>query len=130
MSAPNAYVRSMKGWWLKHPFYIKYMIRESSALFVTVYALVLLNGLWNLTKGQANYEAWVAALGNPLWVIFHLLAMALAGYHAYTWFNVSPKVAPHIYLDTERIPDLYISAVQYVIAAVCYLALFILVIWV
>ena len=45
----------MKGWWLKHPFYIWYMIREASAPFVAAYALVLLNGLWNLTRGQEYY---------------------------------------------------------------------------
>jgi len=120
----------MKGWYLKHPFYIKYMIRESSAVFCTVYALVLLNGLWNLTKGQANYDAWVAGLANPVAVIFHVLALATIGYHAYTWFIVSPKVVPHIYIGTERIPDLYITAAQFAIAAVCYLVLLVAVIWV
>lgn len=119
----------MKGWWLKHPYYVKYMIRESSALFVTIYALVLLNGLWNLTKGPDYYDAWLGAMTNPFAILFHVLAMLLAGYHAYTWFLVSPKVVPHIYIGTERIPDLYISAAQYVIAAVCYLALLLLVIW-
>ena len=90
----------------------------------------LLNGLWNLTKGQAYYEAWLDALTHPLAIVFHVLAMLLAGYHTYTWFDVSPKVVPHVYFGTERIPDLYITAVQYAIAAVCYLALLLLVIWV
>ena len=67
---------------------------------------------------------------HPLAIVFHLVALYLASYHAYTWFNVSPKVVPHIYIGTERIPDLYISIAQYVIAAVCYVALLVLVIWV
>jgi fumarate reductase subunit C len=120
----------MKGWWLKHPYYIKYMIRESSALFVALYSGILLHGLWCLTKGQSEYEAWLEGLTNPLYIVFHFVAMLLALYHTYTWFMVSPKVVPHIYIGTDRIPDFYISAVQYVIGAVCYLALFVLVVWV
>jgi fumarate reductase subunit C len=61
-------------------------------------------------------------------IVFHVVAMMAAGYHTYTWFKVSPKVVPHIYLGTERIPDNLITAVQYVVAAVCYLALFLVVV--
>ena len=129
MSTSDPFVRGMKAWWLKHPYYVKYMIRESTALFVTGYALVLLNGLWNLVKGESYYEAWLESLQHPLAIIFHVVAMVAAGYHTYTWFKVSPKVVPHIYLGTERIPDNLITAVQYVIAAVCYLALFLIVVW-
>jgi fumarate reductase subunit C len=117
----------MKGWWLKHPYYLKYMIRESTAVFVTVYALILLNGAWNLRIGQAHYEAWLASLQHPLAIGFHLVAMAAAAYHTFTWFHVSPKVVPHFYMNTRRIPDALITGVQYVIAGICYTALFLLV---
>ena len=127
MVSADAYVRSMKGWWLKHPFYVKYMIRESTSIFVTLYALVLAYGLWNLTQGEAFYLAWLEGLKHPFSICFHVLAMLAAGYHTYTWFKVSPKVVPHIYFGTERIPDFLITGVQYVIAAVCYLALLFLV---
>ena len=130
MNVSHPYVRSMKGWWLKHPYYVKYMIRESSAVFVTLYALVLLYGLWSLSKGEAFYNAWLAALNHPLSIAFHVLAMAAASYHAYTWFKVSPKVIPHIYLGTERVSDNLISRVQFVIAGLCYSILFILVVWI
>lgn len=129
MNRQGPYVRSMKGWWLKHPYYVKYMIRESTAVFVAVYALVLLNGIWNLAQGKTHYESWLASLQHPLVIGFHLVAMAAAGYHTYTWFHVSPKVVPHVYFGTRRIPDSVITGVQYVIAAVCYTALMIFIIW-
>jgi len=127
VNAPNTYVRSMKGWWLKHPFYTKYMIRESSALFVTVYALVLLRGLWCLVEGPDAYAGWLDTLTSPGWILFHILAMLLAAYHTGTWFAVSPKVVPHIYIGESRIPDAFITRIQYAIAVVCYLVLLVLV---
>jgi succinate dehydrogenase subunit C len=121
------YVRSMKGWWLKNPVYLKYMVREATSVFVTLYALVLLNGLWCLAEGEAAYMDWQARMSNPIYILFHLTAIAASGYHAFTWFKVAPKVVPHIYLGTSRIPDVIITRVQYAIAIVCYSALLILV---
>jgi len=110
----------MAGWWLRKPFYIKYMIRESSAIFVTIYALILLTGLWRLTQGETAWQVWLNSLQNPLSIGFHVIAIFATLYHAITWFAVSPKVVPHVYLGTNRIPDNLITGVQYVIAAICY----------
>ena len=61
----HPYVRSMDGWWRRDPFFVRYMIREASAVFIALYAFVLLWGLWALARGQAAYEAWQAALAHP-----------------------------------------------------------------
>ena len=42
MSKRKPYVRPMDGWWKKNPFYVEYVIHESTALFVIAYAIVLL----------------------------------------------------------------------------------------
>lgn len=125
MSVPKAYVRPTRGWWRKHPVYLRYMIREATSIFVVIYALILLYGLWSLVRGGSAYAAWLAGLSSPVSIAFHVLAMAAAAYHTITWFKVSPKVFPHLYVGTRRLPDRYITGVQYVIAGICYAALFI-----
>lgn len=118
MSARNTYIRSMDGWWLKNPFFVRYMIREATAVFVSIYAIILIAGLGSLAAGKTAYDGWLAAMQSPLAVIFHLCALAAALYHMITWFNVSPKAAPAIFLGGKPVPDGMISGVQYAVAAV------------
>ena len=42
MSARRPYVRPMAGWWRKNPFFVEYMVHEATAIFVAIYALLLL----------------------------------------------------------------------------------------
>ncbi|MBL8337268.1 MAG: fumarate reductase subunit C [Rhodoferax sp.] len=88
------YVRPMRGWWLRHSRARRYMLREGSALFLVVYALVLLVGLLRLVQGEAAFAAWRAALGHPLAVAWHGLTLLLVLYHSITWFQVMPKTMP------------------------------------
>ncbi len=36
MSARRPYVRPMTGWWRRDPFFVRYMIREATALMVAL----------------------------------------------------------------------------------------------
>lgn len=110
MATRRLYVRSMKGWWRRDPFFVRYMIRESSAVFLSAYALVLLWGLWALAQGATAYDAWRAALAHPLMMIFHLVALVLVSYHAYTWWQVSPKTMPALRFGGREIAQSAISA--------------------
>jgi fumarate reductase subunit C len=94
--APRSHVRPMAGWWRKNPYFMRYMVREGSAVFLSAYALVLLVGLWRLSQGEAAFEAWRAALATPLSLGLHALALLIVCYHAFTWFQVMPKTAPRL----------------------------------
>ena len=124
MSKRNPYVRPMDGWWLKNPFYIRYMIREATALFVGVYALVLLGGMVSLASGESAYNHWFAIMANPAVIAFHLVALAAAIFHTVTWFAVAPKVMPPLAIAGRKVSNLTIVIFQYVIAIGIYLALF------
>lgn len=100
----------MGPWWRRNPYYRWYMLRELSCVFVTAYALVLLWGLARLTDGRAAFDAWRASLAAPWSVGFHLLALVLVSYHAWTWFKVMPKTLPFIRIGGRRIPDRAIVA--------------------
>ena len=102
-ATPKTFVRPIEGWWRKNPYFVRYMIREASAIFVAGYALVLLIGLYRLHQGEAAYEGWRATLAAPVSVLLHLCALALVGYHSLTWFQVMPKTAPDLPIDPKLI---------------------------
>jgi fumarate reductase subunit C len=102
-TSSKTYVRPVAGWWTKNPYFIRYMIREGSALLLTAYALVLLVGLWRLSQGAPAFDAWRAALATPYSLIFHAVGLAMVIYHSYTWFDVMPKTAPDQPIDPKRI---------------------------
>ena len=94
MNRRKPYVRSMNGWWTRHGYFKRYMMRE------------------------AAYDRWLSMLGNPFMIIFHMLVFAAACYHTYTWFSVSPKTMPPLQLKGKPITPDKIVAGQYVVLAI------------
>ena len=101
MSGP--YVRPMRGWWRRNPYFLRYMLREASALFLTGYALTLLYGLFRLSQGAVAFEAWRAGLAAPWSVALHGLALLFVAYHSVTWFQVMPKTMPPLPLPARAV---------------------------
>ena len=110
MPAIKTYTRPMHGWWRRNPYFVRYMIREASSVFLATYAIILLVGLLRLMQGEAAYEAWRAALTSPVSILFHWLALLTVGYHAYTWWVVAPKTAPDLRIGGRPLPDMIITA--------------------
>jgi fumarate reductase subunit C len=109
MPQAKTYVRPMQGWWRKNPYYVRYMIREASSVFLAIYSLILLVGLWRLTQGAAAWEGWLGALTSPVSILFHWLALLTVGYHAYTWWKVAPKTAPDLRIGGRAVPECVIT---------------------
>lgn len=109
MSKRRPYVRPMKGWWKKNPYFVEYMIHEGTALFVAAYALILLTGLVYLSRGEAAWAQWLESLTNPWYVVFHWLALAAVAYHTYTWFKIMPRTMPPVLVGGKRLPDWVIT---------------------
>jgi fumarate reductase subunit C len=127
MAYVRTFVRPMRGWWRRNPYYRWYMLREATALFVAAYALVLLVGLARLAQGRDAYESWRAALTSPLALGFHAVALAAFAYHAWTWFAVMPKTLPFVTIAGRRVPDRTIVASGVIAACAASLALFVVV---
>ncbi len=79
-------------WWTKNPFFLRYMIREGTSVFVLIYSLLLILGLYQLKQGEAGWQQWLSLLNHPAVIAFNLLALAAALYHAATWFKLAPKI--------------------------------------
>ena len=119
----KTYRRPMTGWWRRNPFYVRYMLREASCVFVIAYALVLLVGLYRLAQGEAAFGAWVAALRTPAALVFHAATLAFTGYHAWTWVAVMPKTLPTLPVPDRAIVAAGIGAALAASAAVLWVSL-------
>jgi fumarate reductase subunit C len=106
----KTYVRPIGSWWLRNSFYRWYMVRELTCVFITAYAVILLWGLMRLVQGRPAFDAWRENLASPSAIGFHLLALLLVTYHAWTWFKVMPKTLPFISIAGHRLSDRTIIA--------------------
>ena len=124
MAQVKTYVRPMAGWWRRNPFYVWYVAREASCVFITLYALVVLTGLLRLYQGKSQFDAWRESLAGPLSIAFHIAALAFVLYHSWTWFKVMPKTLPFVRLGGRRVPDRLIVVSGVVATVLVSIALF------
>jgi succinate dehydrogenase subunit C len=124
MSARRPYVRPMDGWWRRDPFFVRYMIREATAVLVVAYAAVLLVGVVRLAQGEAAYAEWLDVLRSPLSVVLHIGLLLGFLYHTWSWFRIMPKTMPMIVVAGKRIGPAFITGSGLAISALLCLALF------
>jgi len=124
VSKRKPYVRSMDGWWKKNPFFVEYVVHESTALFVLAYAFILLVGLVRLGQGEAAWTAWLEALKSPLALACHLVLLAVITYHTITWFKIMPITLPPIVVNGKKLSPSAIVSGGLTAAALVGLGLF------
>ena len=106
----KAYVRPMQGWWRRDPYFVRYMVREATSLFVLAYALLLLVTLERLAEGRVAFDAWVAMLRGHGFVALHLVLFAAFVVHTITWFQIMPKTMAPVVVAGRKVPALLITA--------------------
>jgi fumarate reductase subunit C len=124
--ARRPYVRPMAGWWRKNPYFVRYMLREGTALVVAAYAMLLLVGLLSLARGEASFNSWLALLKQPLSIGLHSLALLAMAYHTWSWFDIMPKTMPPVYAGGKRMAGPVITAIGIVAAIVVTLVIVLL----
>ncbi len=112
------YMRSMRGWWMRDSFFVVYMAREATAVFVAAYALVLLAGLVRLSQGEAAWNGWLEALRSPFSLVFHAAVLATFVYHTWSWFRIMPKTMPLIFIGSRRLAPALITGIGLLAAIV------------
>lgn len=126
LAARRPYVRPMQGWWKRDPFFVRYMVREITAVGVLVYAIVLAVGVVRLSQGEAAWNGWLDALQTPWSLLLH--AVLLFGFvvHAKSWFEIMPKTMPMIFIGGKRLEGSTITRTGWtatVVATIVVLAL-------
>ncbi|MCH8493543.1 MAG: fumarate reductase subunit C [Idiomarina sp.] len=110
-------------WWLKHRFFMLYMLREATVLPLVFLLCSLLAGIYSLASPE-QFASWQAFMARPWVLALHGLALVAALYHAFTFFQLFPRVMP-IRIGARLLPPALMVAVQW--AAV--LAVIVLFLW-
>lgn len=114
----RGYVRPMQGWWRRDPFFVKYMIREVTAVAVLVYAIILMVGVVRLSQGEAAFNGWLAALRTPGSILLHLVLLVSMIVHAKSWFDIMPKTMPLLFVGGHRVEGSTITRAGYLVTIV------------
>lgn len=123
------YIRPVeRRWYLRNAVYKKYMLRESTSVFVGLWMLNLLFGLLRLSQGEAAWNDWLAWQQNPLMFVFGVLTFAMAMFHTQTWFAIAPKAMPK-YIAGKKIEHQKAVAAHWAGFAVVSLGVFLLALW-
>lgn len=109
-------------WWLRGRPYTVFILRELTSLAVAYAALLLLVEVWTLAQGPEAYQTLRAWLERPGVIVFHVLVLAAAVFHAVTWFGLAPQALPRR-LGPRRVPAGLVLALHYVAWAVASLAI-------
>ena len=125
MAFRRTYVRPMDGWWRRDPYFIRYMAREATAVFVVIYAVILLAGLIRLSQGAAAFSDWLEGLASPWSVAFHVLLIAVFAYHTWSWFRIMPKTMPPVIVAGRRLSACAITGIGVSAAVAVSIAFFV-----
>lgn len=107
-SSQRVYERPMGRWYLRPAYLFRYSLRELTAVFVLVAALVFLSGLAALVAGPEAWAAFLARLSSPWMIGLHLVLFLAALYNSVTWFLVAPKAMPAMFIGTHPVPERWI----------------------
>ena len=116
--ARRGYMRPMQGWWRRDPFFMRYMLREATALAVLCYAVILAVGVVRLAQGETAWNGWLGALRSPAAVALHVVLLAAMVVHAQSWFEIMPKTMPMMFVGGKRVAQSTIMRIGWTAAAV------------
>ena len=88
------------------------MLRELSAVFVALYALSYLVGLYRLSQGKESYEAYLSMLQHPAVLVFLVVSLVFCLLHTVTWIHLTPIVMV-VRLGRKVIPAKLVLAANY-----------------
>ncbi|HEY8049152.1 MAG TPA: fumarate reductase subunit C [Ramlibacter sp.] len=119
----RGYVRPMRAWWKRDPYFAAYMARELTAFAVLAYSIVLAVGLLRLSQGEAAWNGWLAAVRSPFGWLLHAIFLVSFLVHSKSWFEIMPKTMPMMFMQGKRVPGARITQAGFVLAVVCTIAL-------
>lgn len=109
---PRHQPRRSSLWWLSSGRYFLFMLRELSAVFVALYALSYLVGLYRLSQGKDSYEAYLAMLHHPAVLVFLGVSLVFCLLHSVTWIHLTPIVMV-VRMGRKVIPAKLVLAANY-----------------
>ena len=100
-------------WWLARWAYVKFILRETSSVFVAWIVVLILLQIRALNHGPAAYEEFRTWMATPVMLALSVISFFFVLFHAITWFNLAPK-AMAVRMRGKRLPGVAIAAPNYV----------------
>ena len=91
-------------WYFDRWPYLKFILRETSSVFVAYFAVITLIQIAAVNSGPTAYEGFKACMASPAIFIVNCIALAFLLFHAVTWFMLVPRVMARQVLG-RSIPD-------------------------
>ena len=99
-------------WWLRKWYYLKFVLRELSSIFVAYFVLITLLQIHSLSRGPEAYARFEERMRNPLMIVLNAISFLFVLFHTITWFNLAPR-AMVVRLGGERVPDTLVAGSNY-----------------
>ena len=119
MSEWRPYHRAQPRYWWAKPSYRAYTIRELCGVALAIYAAILLAGLICLARGPEAFETYRQFLASPWALLIHLLLLAAALWHMWTWFQILPKTMPKLVWHGRLVRQDIMSGIATLLAVGC-----------
>ena len=100
-------------WWLRNWRYFLFMMRELSSLFIAIFVLSYVVGIYRFMQGRNSYEAYVDALHAPFSKALYVVILIFSLYHTFTWFQLTPQVMV-VRIGRKMLPPVLILIGNYV----------------
>lgn len=79
-------------WWMRNRRYFLFMIRESTSVFVALFALLYLYEFFLLSKGAEVHALFQKSLRSWAFIAFYVIVLLFALYHSFTWLGLVSKI--------------------------------------
>jgi fumarate reductase subunit C len=99
-------------WWLWKWYYLKFVLRELSSIFVAYFVVITLLQIHSLSRGPEAYARFEERMGNPLMIALNAISFLFLLLHVITWFNLAPR-AMAVRLGGKRVPEILIAGSNY-----------------
>ena len=99
-------------WWLRKWYYLKFVLRELSSIFVAYFVVITLLQIHSLSRGPEAYARFEGRMRNPLMIALSAISFLFVLFHTITWFNLAPR-AMVMRLGGKRVPDTLIAGSNY-----------------
>lgn len=99
-------------WWLRKKNYFIFMVRELSAVFVGLFALISLVGVYRLSQGQEAYQLYLGALQSPSAQLLFVVIFLFSIFHSVTWIHLTPMIMV-VRIGSKTVPPLLVLLANY-----------------
>ena len=99
-------------WWMEKWSYFRFILRESTCMFVAWCLWYLLLMIRAVSQGSDSYAAFIEWSRTPWVLALNAVSFALVAFHAVTFFEAVPQ-AIVVHVGRTRVPGQLVKAGHY-----------------